>query len=176
MFSCLNKLLAINSISPVFSTGGSTVSCTQHKGNCIFLCKWNMHFIMRHLLGVECSVWIIKSPDHIVCKPGASYNCAEAWERKGSDNRDQSVSQIIMKTWEAFFFLSRRTRQLDWAEHGQHFSALIRAPQTSNVRISARGSASVSLMTCGGPGQQRGMKASLLSGSQKLLSGLELKQ
>lgn len=30
-----------------------------------------------YLLGVECSVRIIKSPDHIMRKPGASYDCAE---------------------------------------------------------------------------------------------------
>lgn len=37
-----------------------------------------------HLLRVDRSVGVIESPDHIMCKPGARYNCAQAWEGRKS--------------------------------------------------------------------------------------------
>ncbi len=114
---------------------------------CYTVLEHNMFLV--NLLGVDGSVGIIERPDHVMGKPRAGYNGTQPWKRRKSTSKiNQSIStsskperaEVLLSPLQAPGGLLLTPAQLAFS-----VSALFRASQASNVRLSAR---SLGLFLC----------------------------
>lgn len=133
--------------------------CAIHHG-----CYTVVH--LCYLLGVECSVRVIKSPDHIMRKPGASYNCAETWQRRKSTTEIIQCLSTSRKPERLLFFSKAPHSSTQSGTAGSFFLVSCEPLRPLMSEWLPEVVLPFSLMTCRGPGQQSGMKASLVEGFQ----------
>lgn len=132
----------------------------------LYHCCYIVSIYLCYLLGVECSIRIIKRPDHIMRKPGAGYNCAETWQRRKSTREIDQCLNTPCKREKLLFF----SKAPGSSTQSGTVSFFLLSSEPLRPRMSEWLPEVVlpfSLMTCRGLGQQSGMKASLVEGFQK---------
>lgn len=104
--------------------------------------RLNIKDCLCHLLRVDWSVGVIESPDHVMCKPGARYDCAQAWEGRKSATTDINQCLSTSSKPERLLFLLKALGSLLLTPAQLAFSdsVLIWA---SYVRTTARSSGSI---------------------------------
>lgn len=95
-----------------------------------------------HLLRVDRSVGVIESPDHVMCKPRARYDCAQAWDGRKSATTEINQRLSTSSKPERLLFLLKALSSLllTLAQLAFSDSVLIWA---SHVRITAKSSGSI---------------------------------